>query len=357
MFPLPASLGLCTPHISTSYIQSIQQVEITIATSATTGTATISAVNTANAVIIWGGCRTTDTLGLANQDMARIDLTNSTTVTATRSTLSLTDTVIVCATIVEFTSAAITSVQYGNISFSTVQTTKTATISSVNTSYAVVLYLGVASANTGSTTSSIYTGLQLTNSTTVTATRNSAGGFADTVGYCVVEFASALIQSVQAGTMTSTSSATTMTATITSITTANTVLLYDGATTASNNDRNSMFYLTLTNSTTVTATRVQTGTSTRTVYFFALEFKSGILKSKQSGTTALTSSTSNTSSITSVNTAKAFINYQNFSTSSATGAFDELPTAKLTNSTTVTCAKGGDIGDTTTVGWEIIEFN
>mgnify|MGYP000987505504 CR=1 FL=1 len=98
----------------------------------------------------------------------------------------------------------IKSIQRGTIALGANDTTKAATISAVNTAKAMVNLLGVSSGNmnnyrvselTGGTVRSYYaqTGhhfvrLQLTNATTVTATRANDNDTAATVSYEVIEF-------------------------------------------------------------------------------------------------------------------------------------------------------------------------
>lgn len=96
----------------------------------------------------------------------------------------------------------IKSVQRGTIALGASDTTKTVTISAVTTGKAMVNPLGVSSSNSSSYysfedgTRSYYalTGhhfvrLQLTNGTTVTATRDTHNSEAATVSYEVIEFA------------------------------------------------------------------------------------------------------------------------------------------------------------------------
>jgi len=68
-------------------IKSVQRGVITFSSSSTTATATISAVDTSKAFVLWGGAINgtsyTDASNPGSWD-ARVDLTNSTTVTATK---------------------------------------------------------------------------------------------------------------------------------------------------------------------------------------------------------------------------------------------------------------------------------
>jgi hypothetical protein len=89
--------------------------------------------------------------------------------------------------------SVIKSIQYGTIAFTASGSdAPTATITSVDTTKAVALYLG-ASGNklsVGSTqVAPTFARITLTNGTTVTATRDAdLNGMAGTVAFCVVEF-------------------------------------------------------------------------------------------------------------------------------------------------------------------------
>lgn len=89
------------PPAAGSPIKSIQNVSITIATSASSNTATISSVDTNKAVVYFHGQENGDATDI-RQGMARLDLTNATTVTATRAGSSSSRTLTVKAQVVEF---------------------------------------------------------------------------------------------------------------------------------------------------------------------------------------------------------------------------------------------------------------
>lgn len=174
-------------------------------------------------------------------------------------------------------SSLIASVQY--VSIAVAGTSATATISSVDTSRAVVVHLGEGSPhNTGNSTSTSFLTLVLTNATTVTASRFDASGFTVTATGVVIEFMPGVLRSLQQYTV-SVASATSGTATISTVTPEKTFLLPRGM---NNNDTagGSASWAqnltgqrtTLTNSTTVTSTRNTSGTITNTVAGTAVEF-------------------------------------------------------------------------------------
>lgn len=67
-----------------SVIKSIQRGVITFGTSATTATATISAVDTSKALVLWGGSSGGSSSSNSSHWDARLDLSSSTVVTATK---------------------------------------------------------------------------------------------------------------------------------------------------------------------------------------------------------------------------------------------------------------------------------
>lgn len=78
----------------------------------------------------------------------------------------------------------VASIQYGSISVTGTNTSATATITSVNTNKAALIYLGSLAANSNG-----YATITLTNATTITAYRSSpADNGTTTVRFCVVEF-------------------------------------------------------------------------------------------------------------------------------------------------------------------------
>lgn len=155
------------------------------------------------------------------------------------------------------------SIQYGTVSITGTNTTGTATITGVTTANAAVHYLGHRTMNSGSPNGARGR-LDLTNGTTVTATRNTGGGTTETYDFMILEYASGIIRSNQTITVTITGTSTSGTATITSVTTANAIVIYQNGTTAwtGADMREAEDSCTLTDSTTVTCYRE--GTNSRT---------------------------------------------------------------------------------------------
>lgn len=119
------------------------------------------------------------------QAFARLDLTNSTTLTATRQ--AATNTAVVYYAVIEFLPGVIRSVQRGSISMSGAQTTNTATITEVATAKSFVFNNGFQVQDNNGYMARSLCSASLTNSTTVTTVR-WASTFTAQMSYQVVEF-------------------------------------------------------------------------------------------------------------------------------------------------------------------------
>jgi hypothetical protein len=342
---------------ATSFIDSIEEIEITLAGGSTTGTATITSVDTSRTVILFNGWRSNINSDLT-QLLCYLQLTNSTTVTATRNTG--TNAAIVRATVVQFKSTAVSSVQYGTISMGT-STSATATITSVNTARSIAFYLGNMANNTATSDRDLCD-VTLTNATTVTASRGDAFTNTATVGFVVVEFQAAYVDSVQQVSITIAAGSTSNTASISSIDTSRSVLVFKGNTmTDAQNANTALARVSLTNATTVTATRNTSSASFPTsVKATVIQFASGVIHSIQRGTiTIATSSASQVDSITAIDTAKTAIFYGGV-TSTSTSIFDEnsvFPTISLSSTTTITATRGNaDAASSLTVAYQVVRF-
>ena len=151
-------------------------------------------------------------------------------------------------------SSLIESIQYGTIALSGVQSSNTATITSVDLSRAIIIDLRQSN-NWNAASQPAYTSntLALTNSTTVTAFRNASGGIALTAAFAVVQVAPGVVKSIQSGRVSGNG---TVTVTITSVNTAKTFLLSLGLEGDSGGRDDAFYaYMSLTNSTTITFTR------------------------------------------------------------------------------------------------------
>lgn len=161
-----------------SIVASVQSGTVTIGSGSATGTATIVAVNTANALVVWAGATSNETSANETDYLAGLTLTNATTVTATRTGTGA-FTCSVRFTVIEFWPGLVRSAQYGSVSLSGTLSA-TATITGVNTTKSAVMTLGYQTNRNAA--SGLITGqewdvdLVVTNATTITASHNLASG-------------------------------------------------------------------------------------------------------------------------------------------------------------------------------------
>ena len=298
----------------TNYLTAVgvQQVSITIASGATSNTAAISQVGT-GAFIVFQGVNSSDTANLGDSN-ARIELTNTTTITAFRSISGTSQTVVVNAVIIDGDATnLIKSVQSGTVTFTTSSTTGTAAINPVTNANTAIFFLGVEGSGSAiGVNDNEFKSIVSLATTTVTVTRNTANLQVPTVGFIVVEFqGTALNSSVQNVAYSASTNATTDTSTISNVTTANTFLAYGGYTQASNNAAQEQPYISLTATNTITYNWATSGTQNRKFNVCVVEFVSGVLaQAIQRGTIALSAATSNTATLTNSSpTASTFINW------------------------------------------------
>lgn len=158
-----------------SIIKSIQTGSIDL-NGANSNTATITAVDVSNALLLGNNYSNASVLKTSTKNFASITLTNATTVTATR-TDNDAAAMPVLFTVLEFQPGIFKSIQYGNTGVST-------TITAVNTAKSVVWNLGFLGALAGDTIGTEWRSIVLTNATTVTVA--GAGGGA--LSFVVAEF-------------------------------------------------------------------------------------------------------------------------------------------------------------------------
>ena len=178
--------GLVVP----SLIRRVQTGAVTVNAASASGTATITAVNVTSAFLVALGVTTTYAGSGTGDDRVsesqpRLELTNSTTVTATRDA-GTNGTLTMGFVVLEFVPGVIRSLQRGTISLVNVAS-NTATITAVNVNKSIVVP-GYWSLTVQSSDNVVFHRVELTNSTTVTAYRDTAGVITATVPYQVIEF-------------------------------------------------------------------------------------------------------------------------------------------------------------------------
>ena len=241
----------------------------------------------------------------------------------------------------------VNSIQSGSITIPAGSTSNTATLSTPIVGNAIIFHNGQNPADT-------------TISGSVVTAKIGFAGSAVTVYYTIVDAKSALVTSVQSGTIAMGTSAT-ATATITSVDTTKSVVMHCGQYTGNISNLTlpkALVDVTLTNSTTVTAS-VNTAATTggATVSYQVITFAAGVLNQnvQQFRFTSVAASISDTQTITSVNTNNAFIVNGGFSTA-GTVSRNSFQDYVLTNSTTVTAAKGQNAAVSRTLSFAVVEF-
>ena len=187
----PQSMGgMVSLWGASSLIKSIQYGTVTIGDTQTTGTTTITSVNLANTFNLYGGHNS-----LSNSDgstspamlMSRIELTDATTVTATRTTADPTYGRSMPFCVVEMMPGVLKSVQRGSFTQAGANS-NTVTITSVNTARSFLCHLGNQTSYPSPSNNIYSSSITLTNATTVTGTVAAGGASNWLTGYTVVEF-------------------------------------------------------------------------------------------------------------------------------------------------------------------------
>lgn len=183
--------GSITARYGHRGVKLVQRGVVTVTGVNATGTATVTAVNVGNAVLTFTGYTNTDgtTMGADNPTdyCFNLTLTNSTTVTATRTgTVNLSNHTIAFE-LIEYWPGVLRSVTYGVVNI-TAASSGTATVSINDITRASVQYLGFSTnATTASRVGATFPTLAITNATTITATL-SANPATAAVQYCLVEY-------------------------------------------------------------------------------------------------------------------------------------------------------------------------
>ena len=166
-------------------ISRIQRGTITIAQAATSNTATLTnAVDVNRSRLVLLGITAAGDAQV-NPVACRLALTNGTTVTATVNTASGSGDRVVSYEVIEYAPGAIKAIRRGTIT-TTAASSGTDTFTAVNTDKSSVDFLGFTTDSTQTSPASAWVRLELTNTTTITAT--GVGGVNRTIGYQVVEW-------------------------------------------------------------------------------------------------------------------------------------------------------------------------
>lgn len=356
MFTFPTNMFIKPGATSGTYVSKVTYYSIAIGSGATSNTQTITSVDTSKTWVQFLGSKLSTGEGSNDKSHARVELSNATTVTATRNTSS-TSTLTVYFAVVEATSSLVSSIQQGTITISAA-TSNTATITSVTTSRSVVLWLGHSTTSTSGNAHPSIAGVTLTNSTTVTA--NCGASLTMTVGYVVIEFQASVISSVQQLVDTYTTTNTTDSKTITSVTTSRTMLFFGGQKVGNTSAQATGYYSArLTSSTNIDYVKGTSDATTRTMYLTVVEFASGVLNGNvQRGTISVGSGSGTLTLSPSMSTTLTLVSWLGQDNTSAGQSEDAtLVNLTQTNSTTVTGTRQttGD-GATVNIAVDVGEF-
>lgn len=347
-------IDLCYPTLN--YFYTVQQISIAIGSGAASATQTVDRVGTGTAVIFPGGFISSSTGTNPAITLPRLELTNATTVTAYRNT-SDTSTVTVKGTLIYFNSNAVASIQQGTIVFASGDATKTATITSVGTGNSMVINLGNTTAKTTSSSGETVPSLTLTNATTVTATRGVTGT-ALTVGYAVIEFKPGIVKSLQQLTSTLNSSNNTDNVTITAVNPQNTIIGYGGMNSTGSTFSNTQATMKLTTQSNIAFFRAGVSTGNRNYQYAVMEFIPGVLDNILRDSLTFSSGSSTTATVPTTLTSLGVCSQIGYiSSGSATQYNQVFSNLELTNSTTVTTARGTSAAFISGSGYELFTFN
>jgi hypothetical protein len=249
-------------------------------------------------------------------------------------------------------SGYIKSVQQVSITIAAGSSSNTASINAVSTATTFIIYQGTTTTLVGPTnTDHTWVRLTLTNSTTITATRQGTQDDV-TVKCTVIEATPSLVQNVQYGTVSGTQ-VFTNTATIASVDTSRSAVFYLGQSGGGSNGMADNIAVTLTNSTTVTADIGNQNTWTAS--FVVVQFQAAVIQSRQQFTsTYTTGNTTDTQTISSVNTNYSMIAYggqkQGLQTST------DQYYLQLSSSTNVNLVRTATTGTARSAYFTVIEF-
>lgn len=337
-------------------IKSIQPFSITVTgAGVVSNTAAITAVDTDYAQIVYCGQISTSTASAGaapNTDWLRVELTNSTTVTAYRNSASSSQTIY--GYVVEWEPAVITSIQAGTI---TIAGTSGATaITAVDMSRSAVFFLGQTTTYGNSTGGNVLTRVNLTDVDEVTATRDLGSGSV-TVGYVVVEFAAGVLKSAtQEKTITLAAVGSNTAALSPSIDMSKAMLAYGGCSGSVSNANDQHPYIELTDVDELTATKNDAAV-TATIVATAIEFNPAYIKSIQRDKALISGAATDDVAISAVDLSYAFASFLGRS-----GGGDTMPARSfsglyLEDVDNVRALRSAGTGTNLDISFEVIEFN
>ena len=339
-----------------SFMNSVQQVTLTIAGGATTGTATISSVGSLAFIGAVSHSTGDTSTSSYTTEVPRVFLTNSTTVTATR-IASSSQPLIVTFPVFDPTSNLVDTIQTGATSIASGATTATSAITAVDLTRSVVFFNGQRT-NQSTHATGVIGSVELTNSTTVTGTVGAAVVTSSTsIAWTVVQFKAAAIKSLQSLNATYSNSNTFNVLTLgIAVTVANTMTVYGGQNSSTDSYTTFMSWGNVDSPTTYKYRRIGNSGNSYQVKGALIEFVPGVLNSLQAGSILLSATASATATINGVDATKSAANFTGMDTS-ATSPAETFTSLALTNGTTLTAAKATAGTAASTVGYQVVAFN
>lgn len=165
------------------------------------------------------------------------------------------------------------------------------------------------------------------------------------------------IKQIQSGTA-DLNNVTSVTATISAVVLANTAVYFPGLSSASAATTKDKLCVRgeLTNTTTVTFTRVTADANATPCAYVAKEYNVGFYRSMQRGTVDLNGVTSITATVSAVTVAKSTVTHLGFSyNNGADLQLNQVSRWAITNTTTLTATVGSAVGTTQTTGYQLEE--
>lgn len=275
------------------------------------------------------------------------------TVTATNSAGSNTSTSAATSAVAPAATPYVNSVKYYSVTVGSGQTSNTVTIDAVGAK--ALIFPTFESSGTSTAPSATMGRVELTNSTTITLTRNTASTVTITAWIAVVDATDALVDNVRYGTV-SLAAATSGTASITSVDTSRSSPVYLGMTSDSGSQsagrQNSR--VTLTDATTVTGTT--SNAITGTIGFMIVDWADAAISSVENVVATFTSAnTSDTTTITSVDVNRSMV-FHGGCSGALSNSRDVNYLNQLTAATTITHTRGGTATTSRTINASVVQF-
>lgn len=357
--------GMREHHHPDKAIKSIQQKEITIASGADSGTASLTSVDVDNCIMIigsptvFGQQRQTNTATDADDVSIDFNITSPTVVEASRnSSPSFAITCVV--TIIELQEGMLDRIHRGTITIGSGDKTETDLIEQMDLTRSIVIPQGVITSNAVDINNEILSHVAFQDNKNVIATRHNSTGSV-TVRYQAIQFSFDIVKSVQYFLIKNNdSNSTTATATPTAVEDMTKSIIFPAGgvqTSGVGLFDETAVHTQLTAANQITQTRNTGGNPDPTTTGWLVEFYEEYLKNVQRGTQEMSGVTSKNISINSVDTTKTSLTCLG-ATTPASGALDSEKqhfTLELYDDDTIKMKKSGTVRSVT-AAYEVPEW-